>query len=57
MNLNIFKFVYLGRSFGELEKNSSIEKLRILLIHGQFEIHLGNGEVDLTIGQNSQMTK
>jgi hypothetical protein len=44
MNLNIFKFIYLGRSFGELEKNSSIEKLRILLINRQLEIHLWNGE-------------
>ncbi len=40
MNLNIFKYVCLGRSFGELEKNLSIEKLRILLINGQLEIHL-----------------
>ncbi len=40
MNLNMFKFVYLGRSFGKLEKNSNIEKLRILLINQQLEIHL-----------------
>jgi hypothetical protein len=49
-------FVWV-ESFGKLEKNSSIEKFRILLIHGQFEIHLRNGEVDLTNWQNSQMTK